>query len=84
MKLNELWNNKELAQGFAGVIVGVFVAVLVGAVLLGPIQTSITNTKNSSSAPPSASTNSTVDNIPLLFGVLLLVGVLGAMIAVIR
>lgn len=84
MKLNQLYQNKELAQGFAGVIVGVFVAVLIGSVLLGPIQTSLTTTKNSSTAPPSASTNSTVDNIPLLFAVLLLVGVLGAMIAVIR
>ncbi|MFA6161730.1 MAG: hypothetical protein WC766_06240 [Patescibacteria group bacterium] len=84
MKLSQFAQNKELAQGFAGVIVGVFVAVLIGAVLLGPIQTSITTTKNSSTAPPTAATNSTIDNLPLLFGVLLLVGVLGAMIAVIR
>lgn len=80
MKLNELEN----AQGFAGLIVGVFVAILVGAVLLGPIQTSITNTKNSATAPPSASTNSTIDNLPLLFGVLMLVGILGVMVTVIR
>lgn len=80
MKMKELMRSEQ-AQGFAGVIVSVFVAVLIGAVLLGPVITSINTAKGTGL---STSTNSTVDNVPLLFAVLLLVGVLGAMIAVIR
>lgn len=77
MKMNEL----ESGQGFAATIVGVFVAVLIGTVLLGPTITSINQAKG---VGLSASSNTTVDNVPLLFSVLLLVGVLGAMITVIR
>lgn len=82
MKLSALFDKKQSGQGFAGVVVGVFVAILIGAVLLGPVQSSINTAKLTSGS--TAATNSTIDNIPLLFGVLLLVGILGAMLVVIR
>ena len=80
-ELAQTMSRKQPAQGFAGVVVGVFVAILIGAVLLGPVQTSITSAKGTGL---SASANTTVDNVPLLFAVLLLVGILGAMLVVIR
>lgn len=81
-ELAQTMSRKQNAQGFAGVVVGVFVAILIGAVLLGPVQSSINTAKLTTGS--TAATNSTIDNIPLLFGVLLLVGILGAMLVVIR
>lgn len=84
MKMNQLASmltRKEEGQSAAGVIIAVFVAVLIGAVLLAPVQTSINTAKG---IGLSTSTNSTVDNIPLLFGVLLLVVTVGGMLSVIQ
>lgn len=84
MKMREVASfltRKSEGQSAAGVIIAVFVAVLIGAVLLAPVQTSINTAKG---IGLSTSTNSTVDNIPLLFGVLLLVVTVGGMLSVIQ
>jgi len=79
-EVGSMLEQKNEGQGFAGVVVAVFVTILIGAVLLGPVQTSINTAKG---VGLSASTNTTVDNVPLLFAVLLLVAVLAAMVAII-
>lgn len=84
MKLREfasVLTRKTSGQSAAGVIIAVFVAILIGAVLLAPVQTSINTAKG---IGLSTSTNSTIDNVPLLFGVLLLVVAVGGMLSVIQ
>lgn len=88
MKFNQavqFLEQKTEGQGFAGVVVSVFVTVLIGAVLLAPVQTSINAAKiaGGSAFNTSSSLNQTIDNLPLLFAVLLLVAVLASMIAII-
>jgi len=77
--------SKLEGQGFAGVVVAVFVTILIGSVLLTPIQTTVNSAKiaGGSTFNTSSSLNQTIDNLPLLFAVLLLVAVLAALVAII-